>query len=551
MLDLILYFLRFLFCVIKLIIAFKSTLEYICSKIFTMSKEKSDHLFSLIRSLKKSEKRYFKLHSCMEDPNAKYILLFDAMEKMKNYNESRLLAEVPSLIPQQLSNLKGHLYKKLLSSLRQFSQINIMDIQIREMIDHAQILFNRSLYEQCVDVLKKAKKRAKKIDNLELQLEILKWEKNVLTQTIGPDNENRVNRIIEEVRDVNSRINNINVITNLSAKLGSIYTKIGYIRNNSDENQVTTLINQLPKFKEEKLSLNEKLNLYNLYVNYYFFLQDFESGYYYAREWVRLFDDNKELKTSRVENYLNAINNLMIAQYKLYKYHKFVNSSRRLREIRHYSKSLLNENIRLKLLKYTYVHEFNRIFMLGDFKAGVSLMNRIKPGLEEFIGALDNHSKLILYYKVACLYFGNDNYGEAIQWLNRILNSENIDLREDIHSFARILNLIGHYELGNTDVIDYYIRSTYRFMLNKDDLHSFQKAILSFLRKLAGEFTEEDLIPEFKKLLNKLIPLQTNPYEKRAFIYFDIISWLESKIQQKRVQEVIGEKAKDVLKEAN
>ncbi|MEM1408504.1 MAG: hypothetical protein AAGG59_17100, partial [Bacteroidota bacterium] len=401
-----------------------------------MSKEKSDHLFSLIQSLKKSEKRYFNLNARLEDPNAKYLLLFRALENMKVYDEDRLLKEVPQLIPHQLSNLKAHLYKKLLSAIRQFSQTNVMDIQIREMIDHAQILFNRSLYEQCVDVLKKAKKKAKKIDNLELQLEVLKWEKNVLTHTIGHDNEARVNRIIAEVRDVNTRINNINVITNLSAKLSSIYTKIGYIRNQADENQVAALVNELPKFDEHKLSLNEKINLYNLYVNYYFFLQDFESGYHYAREWVRLFDDNKELKTSRVENYLNAINNLMIAQYKLYKYHKFVDSSRRLREIRHYSKSLLNQNIRLKLLKYTYVHEFNRIFMLGDFKAGVSLMNKIKPGLEDFISQLDNHSKLILYYKVACLYFGDDQYGEAIQWLNRIFNSENIDLREDIHSFA-------------------------------------------------------------------------------------------------------------------
>ncbi|MEQ9164669.1 MAG: hypothetical protein RLO12_00310, partial [Fulvivirga sp.] len=115
------------------------------------------------------------------------------------------------------------------------------------------------------------------------------------------------------------------------------------------------------------------------------------------------------------------------------------------------------------------------------------------------------------------------------------------------HSFARILNLICHYELGNMDVIDYYIRSTYRFMLKKDDLYRFQKAILSFIRKLAGEFSEDDLVPEFEKLLNLLIPLQNRPFEKRAFIYFDIISWLESKIQGKRVQDVIAQKAKTVI----
>lgn len=512
-----------------------------------MSKIGSSALFLLIKSLKQSEKRYFKLQSSLEGDNTKYLKLFNLIDLQEKYNEQELLAKAPEIKKAQLSNLKGHLYKKLLQSIRQYNLKSVMDIQIREMIDYAQILFNRSLYDQCLDVLKKAKKRAQKIDNLELQLEILKWEKNILTQTIGADNENRVNRVINEVRGVNQRINNINKFTNLSAKLNSIYTKIGFIRNQEDFEYINNLVaSDIPEFNENELSINEKINLYSLYVGYYFFIQDFESGYLYAKKWVGLYDDHRELRTSRVESYLNAINNLMIGQYKLSKYQKFVATSRRLREIRHYPKNLINENIRLKLLKYTYVHEFNRIFMLGEFSVGVSLMAKIKHRLEDFINQLDNHSKIILYYKVACLYFGNNNYNEAIHWLNRIQSSEHIDLREDIHSFARILNLISHYELGNTDVIDYYIRSTYRFMLKKDDLHRFQKAILSFLRKLAEEFSEDDLIPEFKKLRARLVPLQENPFEKRAFIYFDIISWLESKINGRDVQDVIAEKAAEL-----
>ena len=513
-----------------------------------MSKEGSEALFQLIKSLKQSEKRYFKLQSELDASDRKYLRLFEIIDIKKEYDEIEILQKAPEIKKTQLSNLKAHLYKKLLQSIRQYNQKSVIDIQIREMIDHAQLLFNRSLYDQCVDILKKAKRKAQKIDNLELQLEILKWEKIILMQTIGADTESRVNRIIADVRDVNQRINNVNTFTNLTAQLNSIYTKIGYIRSQRDLDSINKIIKaNILEYNEDSLSLNEKISLYNLYTGYYFFIQDFEQGYLTARKWVRLYDAHKELRLSRTESYLNAINSLMIGQYKLNKYKKFVNTSRRLREIRHYPKNLMNENIRLKLLKYTYVHEFNRIFMLGDFKAGVVLMNRIKPGLEDFIDQLDNHSRIILFYKVACLYFGNDNYHEAIQWLNRILNSENIDLREDIHSFARILNLICHFELGNMDVIDYYIRSTYRFMLKKHDLYRFQKAILSFLRKLSGEFSEDDLIPEFEKLLSMLIPLQDRPFEKRAFIYFDIISWLESKIQKRKVQDVIAQKAKFII----
>src|SRR5690606_41106650 len=109
-----------------------------------------------------------------------------------------------------------------------------------------------------------AKKMATKIDNVELLLESLKWEKSVLSQTVGRDNEKRVNRIIEEVQDVNNRINNINTFTNLSVRLNSLYKKGGFIRNKSDYTKVVNIVKaSLPTVNEETLSFNEKLKLYH------------------------------------------------------------------------------------------------------------------------------------------------------------------------------------------------------------------------------------------------------------------------------------------------
>jgi RNase P/RNase MRP subunit POP5 len=44
-------------------------------------------------------------------------------------------------------------------------------------------------------------------------------------------------------------------------------------------------------------------------------------------------------------------------------------------------------------------------------------------------------------------------------------------------------------------------------------------------------------------LLKQLRTLQHVRYEQRAFVYFDIISWLESKIHNRAVGDVIREKA--------
>ncbi|MGJ3233778.1 hypothetical protein [Marivirga sp.] len=514
-----------------------------------MSKQSSDHLFDLIKSLTKSEKRYFRLLSQQQNESkAKYMQLFDFLEQKENYSAADLEG-ITFIKDSQISNMKAHLMQKILQALRQFESAKNSEIHIREMIDYVQILYNRGLFRQAFDILKKAYKKVAKTGNLELKLELLKWEKNLLNQSVGSQYSQNVQRVISEVEDANSKINLINQFTNLAVKLNAIYVKTGYIRNDEHLKEVQNLFYEgLPQHEEDELSIHEKLSLYRLYVNYYYFLEDMEVGYQYALKWLKLYDKHPDLKNSQLNDYLSAVNQVMIAEYKLFYYHNFLKSRQRLHNLNEQMQNSVNENIRNRLIKYVYVHEFNRIFMLGKFNLGVKLLKRLSPDLEAFIQRSDEHSRIILFYKIACLYFGDSQYHKALEWLNRVQQDEKADLREDIHSFARILSLIAHYELGNMEVIDYYIRSTYRFLLKKGELHLFQKYIMRFLRKLAGEFREEELIPEFKKLLNNLEPLQDIRYEKRSFIYFDIIAWLESKIMGKSVQERIQERAREKMR---
>jgi hypothetical protein len=514
-----------------------------------MPKKSSDDLFCLIHSLSKSEKRYFKLFSSriQGSEERKSIKLFNFLDKQETYDENLLLSKEKSIQQLQLSNLKAHLYKQLLICLKLCNSLGAIDILIREQIDYALLLYNKCLYSQCVKIIDKAKKMALKNDRSLLLLNILELEKLVITKTITLNNEKRVNTIITETETVSKTIKNINDFSNLSLKLNALYTKIGFIRNKSDLQKVQRLFKtSLPAtIIESKLSFQEKLYLYYSYVGYYFFIQDIKNGYAYAKKWVALFDEHPEMRLPKLELYIKGINNLMVAQFKMLKYVEFMESNKKLILLRSFPG--ISDNIQLILFKYFYVHEINRHFMMGDFKGGVSMIASIEHDLERFMSKLDKHYVLIFYYKIACLYFGNENFKEAILWLNKITNSRDVDLREDIHSFSRILSLICHFELGHTDLVDYYIKSTYRFLSKKGNLHQFQKIILHFLKRLATDITRDDLVQNFDKLKEQLLPLATNPYEKRAFIYFDIISWLESKIENRPVQDIIKEKAKKKL----
>ncbi|MFP4089281.1 MAG: hypothetical protein ACLFUB_06625 [Cyclobacteriaceae bacterium] len=515
-----------------------------------MPKKKSDDLFQLIRSLSPSEKRYFKLKMQVNGEEQKSLLLFDAMDAQPVPDEAAILQAHSNIKPEQISNLKAHLYERLLHAMRSFHLKKNRDISTREYIDHAQILFDRGLYEQCNRILQKARRLAHKNDNLELMLEILKMEKQVVAQGVGNENPEKVNAIIEEVNDVNTRIYNINRLSNILVKLNNLYIKTGFVRKEQYMEELKDFVNRnLPVFEEESFSFNEKLNLYNVYVAYYLFIQDFENAYHFARKWVQLFDDAPEFIPLKSIMYIRGIHSLLIAQNKLMKYREFVQTTQKLKDVYLIRGIELNENIRTMLFKYITIHEINRYFLTGDFSGGISLVRKIERDLDHFVDKLGKHSTIIFYYKIACMYVGDGNHKMAVFWLQKIINEQQVDLREDVHCFARILNLISHFELGNTDVIDYYIKSTYRFLLKRGDLSQYQEYILKFLKNLGDDTSAHQLNALFENLLQQLLTLTDNPYESRSFSYFDIISWLESKLQKKAVQQVIQEKARRKISE--
>jgi hypothetical protein len=65
--------------------------------------------------------------------------------------------------------------------------------------------------------------------------------------------------------------------------------------------------------------------------------------------------------------------------------------------------------------------------------------------------------------------------------------------------------------------------------------------MFQFLRK-SFSLQPKELTPAFKSLLKEVKKFESDRFESRAFIYLDIISWLESKISGKPVQDIIKSK---------
>jgi hypothetical protein len=202
----------------------------------------------------------------------------------------------------------------------------------------------------------------------------------------------------------------------------------------------------------------------------------------------------------------------------------------------------MDENCRVLSFLYYYSNSINFHFLTGDFEGGVTAV--VPPLLKEMTALktkLDVHHMMVLHYKVACLYFGSGDNVKAIRHLEEVTNHTGNGLREDLQCFAHILKLIASYEEGLDDNLEQQIRNVYKFLTKMDDLHMVQKEMMNFVKNL-NRIYDYQLKSAFMELRDRLIQYEDHPYEKRAFLYLDIISWLESKIEGKPVQQIIREK---------
>ncbi|GJM34139.1 MAG: hypothetical protein DHS20C18_31400 [Saprospiraceae bacterium] len=509
-----------------------------------MPKQKTDDLIQLINSLTRAEKRHFRLFVRRNQSSEEilFLQLFDVLDKYKEYDESLILKRLPAIKKSQLSNLKAHLYKQLLTSLRLVNKKRNEDIQIREMIDYAAVLYNKGLYRQSLDVLDKAKGRAEKGKFYASNLEIIEFEKLLESQYVTNSIENRSETLTEESRKLNQIISQNILISNLCLKLYGLYLKIGYVRSKRDYEVVKSFFQtNLPKINYLELDFWGKIYYCQSFVWYYHMTQEFPMSYRYSQKWVDLFDENPKMKIINAPTYLKGIHLLLSSLFYTLQHEKFLKTLDMLYRFPKQYDMGEDRNIEGLFHLYRFIHGIQRHYLEGTFSKGLELVPELNQMIENDEFNWDNHRVLVFYYRIACLYFGSGDNGNAIHYLNLIINQKNPNYREDIQCFARILNLIAHFELGNSQLVEYQVKSVYRFLAKMEDLHAVQLEIFRFLRK-TPTIRESEVKNEFIRLRGKLVHLENDPFQRRPFLYLDIISWLESKIDNKEIQLIIREK---------
>ncbi len=462
--------------------------------------KKSEELFYLIKSLTKSEKRYFKL-SVQGNESSEYISLFDAIEAQKTYDETKIkvLFKDKAFI-NQLTTIKNYLKQRILQSLRSYHSRISKNAELIDIIRNVEILFHKGQYSICQSELNRAEKKAKNFQQDLLLFHIQDWKRKVY-QVMYPQDFETLKTIAQKQKNTLKSTNEY--IDLLLANLDPSQFSISHKKSVSLQNRTLKISHKYRKLLIAKDHGKAKRTIEEL-----------------IKEW----EQHPDLLNEYFTMYFSVNNNLLgfLVFKKQYKeaFVRILLLKQKAQAIDTISAAFIKEKLRL----YNIELEIHR--NLKGIHTTHEVINEIQEFIETRKTLVPNNYRLSFCFQFAAIYFLKKDYKKALHWINDVLNNQTKKDRKDLITYTYWLNVLVHYELGNGFTLRYLIDNMKKHLKKRKNIDFYEKILLKFLSKTV-EATLTEKRKAFSNLQESLIE---HPIPEHVLGYVDFNEWIASKI---------------------
>ncbi len=498
------------------------------------------HIHELIQLMGKNEKRYLKLfikrYPGVE--NNKAMKLFDHLSGDEEHARQAVTGKRPDRTAAYLQDM---IIKGMVAYRSGYS----VKVQLRNFISFAELLIEKGAYRAAERILKRAAKMAFKAERFNEAINIIECRQRILpAKGILKDFEKKFVKLAEEKKLLLKKINNIDEYRVLSYRLSYILVTKGLVpREQRDISKIKALMkNPLLKNKNTALSGHAMIFYHYIYSTYYYITSNTEAEHASTLRLARLFEAFPTLLEVELFWYIVALNNIMDSSLRQKRYDEFMESLERLKALP--SKVKTTDIGKYRIIARSQNLLLSLYIQKGEFEKGLGLVPSILEDLKKHGGKVETLRLVEFYHRLSILYFAAGKYDEAKRWTYKILNMPGEGTRDDLQSLSRIMLLIIHLETDNKDQIDSIALNTFRYLSKRKLFFRFEKIMLRFTGKILPQMhTEKDLRASFREMRKELQALAEDPFERRVFQYFDFISWLDSKIENRPFAEVVRKKA--------
>ncbi len=502
----------------------------------------SSDLFDLIRSLSKTEKAYFKKNGTLflREGGNKYLQLFDAIAGQTSYDEHKIrqLFKGEKFI-RQISVAKNYLYNRILHTMQLFRHNAASEVYGQ--LDRSEFLFEKGLYRQAEKQLRIAEKLAIRHELHAALLAIREQKSEQFLKRRDPKGaEWEMGRSRLDIRALSNHSDYLALL----AKTQQVYNQFGKTKNRKYLQEFKKIMrNPLLQNESRAITFSGKRRFYDIHAVYNSILGKEERAYHFSKKIISLFDENADKKKYAAIQYAGYLNNTLLYCHFLQRYRE----SRIYLEKFSGIKPLLSGKYEKARLFEIYTNNFLNLYnSTGLFEKAKKMLPVFIAELPLHAGKLADRDKLLLYGNIANTFFGLGEFKNCLAWINRTRNELPANLRPDLESEMHLLNILVHLELGHTELIPHLVNSYQRFLKSKEMITTPEKYLLAYFRKSRTEDTEAQRIGRMAELRDQLTGYIRSNRNRSSYSppFFDMVCWLESKIEKREFSEVIRDKKK-------
>lgn len=492
----------------------------------------SNELFKLIKSLSKSEKRFFKLSSSLQSGDKNYLKIFDFIEKQRSYDEDELKAAfAKEKFIKHLPSEKNHLYKLILKSLRSFYSEHTVSSLLKQEIKNVEILYNKALFKECEKFVARAKEIAKEYEKFYYWFELISWEKKLLEEAYESGEFSMdLDSLIEEEGIVIDKLRNLAEYQIIYSKINYIFRSGGFARNSQERQLVDSIADyHLIKGKNTAISTRAASMCYYIKGLCAATNRQYDLSFEFFNKTRSILNNSPKIKEDSGQRYLMTLSYLCRCYIDNQDYDQAEALIQTIRELVS-EKGFNSTDIEVKVFTNSSNLEMKLLQTKGDFQKGYELIPLIEQQQELLGDKINKEQEVLFAYNNAYCCFGVSEYKRALHYLNIVLNDNEQNLRQDIYSFARVFNLILHYELENYDFLEYIIKSTNRYLNKQERTLEVESTLIKYLRKLSKNISTGEKAKFYKAMHTEIVALLKDENECVLTEYFNILAWVESKI---------------------
>jgi hypothetical protein len=498
-------------------------------------------LFKLIKSLTKSEKRFFKLMSALQEGDKNYLKIFDFIDTQDSYSEEDLKNHFQNeVFIRHLPSEKNQLYRLILKSLRAFHSEETVSSTLKLELQNVEILYNKALFKECEKFLTRAKNTAKEYEEFYYWFEFLSWEKRLLENAYESGIFTKdLDKLIEEEEAVIAKLRNLAEYQIIYSKIDKVFRSGGFTKSLKEREVIKEIANyHLIKGKDTALSVKASSMCYYIKGLCAASQRDYNLSFTFFNKTREILDRNTKIKFELGQRYVMTMAHLLRCYIEV---HDFENAQLVIAELRDLEgeKGFNSVDVALKIFTRSFILELMLLHVMGDFRNCIQLIPVIERKELQFGEMVSKEQTLLFNYYKAYSYFGVGDYKKALNYLNVVLNDSEQKLRQDIYSYARLFNLILHYELGNYDFLEYLLKSTNRYFSKKEFSVSSEIIFIKHIGKLSKAVSNNERLLIFELMKDELEIVLSDRNERVILEYFDILAWITCKTYKITFSEAV------------